>query len=163
MMIEYVEEESILLPIDTRFSIEAFLDETDDLLEPRKDGTYQMTFYPATFQDHQRLQEVAAHAKSKVELCRPMWSRKTPELAYETRTGSIYTSQLNPAKLNIPMQPWDAPLLRGKQASLNLRFQDTKLGKIYLICDWVDCYTDPTEPVQQEGACAGSDDPDNDW
>ena len=160
---DYVEEEAVLLPIDTRFSIEAYLESTDDLMEPNKKGEYSFSFYPCTYQDYQKVQEVAAHAKSRVELCTSMYSRKTPELVYEGSTGEIFTSQLSPAKLNIPINPWDVPVLRGKQVSLNLRFTDTKIGKIYLVCDYCDLYEDPR--VEPDGATAGDEATysDNDW
>jgi hypothetical protein len=157
---EYVEEEAILLPIDTRFSIEVFLETTDDLMEPNRKGEYGLTFYPSTYQDYQRIQEIAAHAKSKVELATPMWSRKECQLLYEGSSGVIFTSQLHKPKLNIDLEPWDVMMLRGKHASLNLRFADTKLGKIYLVCDYVDLYEDPR--IKPDVAPA-VDIPEDDW
>ena len=159
---EYVEEESILLPSDTRFSIEVFLETTDDLMEPNKRGEYTFTFYPSTYQDYQKIQEVAAYAKSKVELATPMWSRKKPELLYEGSSGVIFTSQLHQPKLNIALDPWDTMLLRGKHASLNLRFSDTKIGKIYLLCDYCDLYGDP-RTKQEETAEAAPTEVIDDW
>ena len=146
MMNDYYleDEDTILLAIDTRFSVEAYLYDIEHLVEPNKNGIYSVSFYPQHCEDYLRIQQIAEKANDKIRASTPPYSNKVVSFDYEGKQGNFHTSQIDAPKLNINLKPWDVSLVGGKECSLNLRFQDLKLGKVYLICDYVDFYGDPT-------------------
>ena len=145
MINDYYLEDTILIASDTRFSVEAYLYDVDHLIEPNKDGVYSCSFYPKYCEDYVRIQQIAEKATDRIKASTPPYSNKVVSFDYEGQRGDFITSQLDAPKLNIKLEPWDTPLIFGKECSLNLRFQDLKLGKVYLICDYVDFYGDPLD------------------
>ena len=140
MIRHYHEETTILTPVDTRIQVEAWLMNTDYLLDTDKDDVYSFTFQPLTTTDHQRLFEAVERAVMKVEMSKDYYSNKVAKACVEDRYGMPYCSQLFAPKVNVSVEHPD--LLVGKQVSLNLHFRDDPLGNIFLNCDYCDFYED---------------------
>lgn len=154
------DEESILLPCDTRFHVEAYICDVGSSVEATKDGVYSFSFHPKYAEDYLRVIQIAEKAEDKILASTPMYSNKVPSFSFENKDGSFFTSQLHAPKININLNPWDACLISGNECSLSLRFHDLKLGKILLVCDWLDLYEDPTSVEASKETVVCSDD---DW
>jgi hypothetical protein len=149
-MIDYTydsEEGTLLLPTETHWRCEAWLLNTDHLLQWNKFDEYSFSFHPQTMSEHQMLFETIDMAKMLVEMRQSRFSSKvrvSDKSSYE-RQGTLYCSQLFAPKLNIKVDHPDQ--LRERLVSISGHIRDTKDGRVYLQADYIDCYAiDDGEP-----------------
>ena len=123
-------------PQKTNIRIQAFLEDTEFLMEPNPYGEYSFTFAPCTDQDHHRLYENIEKWISEVEVGFGPYSDVQVEAKVKLPKGLSQCSQLFQPKLNCepPFNEW----LYGREASLNLYLRNGPDGSIFLQCSYLD-------------------------
>ena len=146
---DQVSNENLLTPVESRWRCEAWLTDTRHLLSTNQFNEYLFGFQPQTCQDYQLLEELIEFMISLVEMRRGPHSIKTRMRDTGTRVGSrvqagqgtaFMCSQLFAPRLNVKVEHPD--LLYGKMVSLSGHIRDTKDGRLYLQCDYIDVYDD---------------------
>jgi len=134
------EEETILTPFETQFSLEVYLHDWEFL--GVKNGFAEHVFYfaPKTPQDYSVIQEALHRALTDVELKKSPYSRKRAEQACRKpgQKDIYFCSQLFTPKVNVEIAEIDQRTV--PEASLELHFRDDPDGKVYLQASYVDVY-----------------------
>lgn len=143
----FTKNETILSPLDTQISVEAWITDADYAMTPNRYGEYQLTF--TTFQQHDygRIDEMVKTALRQVDSYSP-YVKATAET--ETRNGDFKCNQLFAPKLNTELNHPEMELLH-KQVSLKLHLRDDCTGRIFLQAEYIDIY-------QEEPSFASEDD-----
>ena len=163
------EYENKLEPFETKIIIEAYLGKTKNLVRPNYCDDYYFTFTPSTIQDHQRLCEKGEQVIRDYLVRRHPWDNE-PQANWELRNGDFFVQQprtFSAPKLNIDER--DLEMLQSS-VTLVLHFHDTKDGRIYLSCDYVNAYVESVEEMEariqrnRDAEPLPPDyDPDDDW
>ena len=137
----YVENyKPILTPTNTGLSIQAWLYDTTNIVNPNRYGEFEFSFVPCTVQDHYRLTEAIEQAVWKTE--ERNWDDPiieiTPRPDCLDAKKNFRCSQLFAPKLNIDAD--DALLYhQGElEASLKLHLRDGPDGTVFLQCEYGD-------------------------
>ena len=138
----YIKEETILSPSETRFTIDAWLQDTDYLTEPNRDGVYSLSFTACSMSSHQNIFERVESAVMNVELRKSPYSNKVAKPKCENKRGEAFCSQLFAPKVNKELE--HPSLYYGRKAEITLYLRDDVQGTIYLQADYVNLY-----PVEQ--------------
>ena len=143
--------QAVLQPYETQIDIEAFLETTKNIFTPNYCGDYYFEFIPATISDHQRLCEMGEKAHRD---CMLYGSPSTPEAepCWEKKNGTFFVQQPQSSfaiKHNLDDERMIAMVADGDSVSLRLHFHDSPDGKIYLSCDYLNCYLRSHEQMEQ--------------
>jgi len=133
-------EETLLTPLETSFSIEAYLYETTFIQTKNGYAECVFSFIGKTPGDYARLEEALHSAITEVERKKSPYSRKvaTERCKQPGQKDVYYCSQLFLPKVNLEFN--NPSELHLKEASLELHFRDDPDGDIYLQCSYVDIY-----------------------
>ena len=142
---EYVEERTILEPVDTQIRIEAWLGDCRYIDKWDKTEAYSFSFYPQTMLDHQNLLEVIENAVTTVQLRKDRHSRKEGRKLCENKDGSLFCSQLFLPKINVQYE--NTEQLNGMACTLALHLRDLPMGEVVIQADYIDLYDQPEFPV----------------
>ena len=142
--------ETILNPQETTIHVEAFLEDTDYILDPNPYGEYQFSFVQYDSTAELQLEEMVEKALRDIELRSNQMSDKEPRSGIINRKGQFFCNQLFKPRLNEDIQ-YPMQLYR-RVANLNLHLRDDPTGLIYLQASYVDLIPQdvPSEPQKEE-------------
>ena len=143
--------QAVLEPYKTQIDIEARLLNTNNIFTPNYCGDYYFEFVADTMSDHQRLCEMGEKAHRDCLLYGSPGSPE-PEPYWEKRDGTFFVQQPQTSfaiKHNLDDEQRIAMLADGDTVSLRLHFHDSPDGRIYLSCDYINCYIPSYEHMEQ--------------
>ena len=146
-MTNYTNERTILTPIATRFTVDAWIYDARHINHHNKEGEFSVVFAPCTFYDHQALAELVETAVMEVEMKKDRYSNKLGVAKTEKGGGLFYSTQLFTPKVEPGFNHPDE--LVGRQCSIKGHLRDLPLGEVVINVEYVDCY-DPLNGVEPE-------------
>ena len=135
MMTYYEKEETILVPSETKHTLDAYLMDTTNIVEMNGYAEFEFSFNPRTMTEHQMLEEHLEVAKRQVQMMKPPHSQKVARTAHLNKKKQFVCSQLKAPKLNDVVEHNSE--LYGRLATITLHLREDPTGLIYLQADWV--------------------------
>ena len=132
----YRQEETLLSPLDHRFSVNVRLHDCEHLFVKNGFMEHIFKFYPLTMNDNSILDNAISFAVQDLKRKKPDWSRKVPEACCKGRRGLFYANQLFTPRFNKTFDR--AEDANNSYATIKFHFRDLPEGQIYLQAEWVD-------------------------
>ena len=142
----YRDEVTVLQPLDTRFSIDVYLQDCEHLFSKNGYAEHYFTFFAKTGSDQAMLDEAIDMAVSRLERDKPAWSRKQAQAKCKSNKKRFlyFASQLFSPKVNVA-EPEHTDELRQREASITFHFRDDPEGYVYLQAEYVDLYAEDND------------------
>ena len=134
-------EDTVLDPKQTTFTVDCWLQDTDEIYQCNAFGEYSFTFQPKQSYDHSLVMEHLETAKRQVEMMKPPWSTKVVRGFYRNDKGEFICNQLFAPSVDVKV-PHPSEL-HGKVATVTCHLRDAADGTIYLNASYV--HVHPTE------------------
>lgn len=146
MISTYEREQTLLLPGETSFTVDAWIYDATHIVSTNRNGEFVVVFAPYTFYDHQRIAELVESAVVEVEMSKGPHSRKQGKALVERDGGLFYSSQLFTPKVNVPFHHADQ--LMGQLCSIKGYLRDLPDGSVVMNLSYIDLY-DPLNGVEE--------------
>ena len=134
-------EATILEPKDFEFTIDCWLQDTTNLLDMNGYAEYEFSFQAKEMIGHQQIMEILEEAKRRVEMMKPRWSTKVPNLHHTNSKGEFICNQLFAPKVDVKVQHHSE--LHGRTATITCHPRDAVDGTIYLNASYVHIHPQP--------------------